>query len=173
MELQCRFGGVRRGMSHEEGAHLPRLAYPSVWTLIEARNRAISRTSFPRLKAVAAQRHSVFTFARPRSKNCRKPMFALMMANGVSAMCAHSFALSMSLLQTAAVLLAGNSIDLVRDRIRSTSCASDPSCCAAGQAIAARESARAVHHVLLGDRPEADSQRRVRKTRRHALPSPA
>ena len=38
------------------------------------------------LKAVVAHRHSIFTFSKPRSKNCRRPNTAFRMPKGVSAM---------------------------------------------------------------------------------------
>jgi len=66
-------------MRRAPGGLYPRHAVTS------ARSPATTITSFRRLYAVHAQRHSVRTFSRPRSKNCRRPIQALITAFGVSA----------------------------------------------------------------------------------------
>ncbi len=58
--------------------------YP-LHAVTSARRPATIVTSFRRLYAVHAQRHSVRTFSSPRNRNCRRPIHALITAFGVSA----------------------------------------------------------------------------------------
>ncbi len=45
----------------------------------------ISRANFTTLNAGTAHSHSVFTFSKPRKRNCRRPITDFRIPNGVSA----------------------------------------------------------------------------------------